>query len=131
MLPRCSLLFLQKERYYYQPVTNSLHFLQELLEIYWRGLRRPLPFFPESSFSYITELKESNLSKKALERALATWQGTGYQTSNQNRSESQDDYYQLCFKNIENTTSLFDQEFEALAQQILIPLLDNRSVEKF
>lgn len=101
----------------YAPVANSRELLEKLLAIYWSGLSKPLPFFPETSFRYAEQvLRQGAPPEKALAAAEAKW------TGNFHRGEGRDLSYQLCFK----AGNPLDAEFERLAVTVFGPLLDCR-----
>jgi len=98
----------------YPPVEGSEKILERLLDTYWKGLTRPLHFFPESSWAYVDNLGKGKGEEKALENARAKWIGSDY-----NRGEGEDCYYQLCF----SKTDPLDKEFRTLAVEVLNPIL--------
>jgi exodeoxyribonuclease V gamma subunit len=97
--------------------------LSELLEAYWQGLRKPLPFFPQSSFAFALPAGKS--AKTAEERALAVWEGDP--DSDFNQGEKEDPYFRLCFG---GRPVPEEKEFQNLATQIVSPLLKNQQLEK-
>jgi len=102
----------------YAPLRKGEAVLTRLLEIYWEGLRRPIPFFPESSFRYGEEmLDKKNDRMKALEAASKKWEGGERQ-----RGEKEDASYRICFRG----ESPLDVEFERLTREILEPLFSHR-----
>ena len=99
----------------FSPLKNSEEVLAKLLQTYWEGLARPVHFFPRSSWEYVQMLVQRNKSKEvALRRACNTWVGSEYQPG-----ESEDAYYQLCFRN----TDPLDSEFQNIATKTFGPLL--------
>jgi exodeoxyribonuclease V gamma subunit len=106
----------QRERLYYEfePVEEGEEILEGLLNRYWEGLRRPLHFFPESSWAYAQEsLSKNRASEACLERARKVWE------SGWSRGEAEDLSYQLCF----GKGDPLDSAFESLAKEIFEPLL--------
>ncbi|MBW2107326.1 MAG: exodeoxyribonuclease V subunit gamma [Deltaproteobacteria bacterium] len=102
----------------YPPLPDARKRLQELLEIYWDGLTRPLPFFSESSWAYADQLVERKLPEdQALIAAWKQWWGDDWRPG-----ERQNPYYQLCFEG----TDPLGPEFTALAIQILSPIMANQ-----
>jgi len=102
----------------YPPVENSKEILKELLEIYWEGLSRPLQFFPESSWEYACSVLERSKSEsQAISNALDKWEGNDF-----NPGESEDVYYQLCFRE----GLPLDAEFRKTAKKIFAPILTYR-----
>jgi len=105
------------ERLYqeFAPVEDGEDILEGLLRRYWEGLREPLHFFPETSWTYA---RERLLKKKdpyvSLEKARKVWQATDW-----SRGESEDPHYRLCF----GKRDPLDPAFEELAEEIFAPLL--------
>jgi len=109
---------LEWEAWMYRPATDSLAPLVNLLEIYWSGLTSPPPFFPETSWVYAQRLLErGERSDKAREAARRKWQ------SDFARGESEDPYFDLCFRYIDP----LDGRFERLSLEIFSPLLKHQS----
>jgi exodeoxyribonuclease V gamma subunit len=99
----------------YGPVGRSEELLVKMLEAYWSGLKRPLHFFPESSWIYVQNLILKNRSaEEALQTARSVWTGDEFR-----RGESQDPYYRLCFK----TVDPIDSAFMTLSEVIFGPFL--------
>jgi exodeoxyribonuclease V gamma subunit len=101
--------------YEYEPVDGAEKIIEGLLKRYWEGLRDPLHFFPEISWSYA----EACLAKKkprewALEQARQAWEGDEW-----NVGEAAAPYHQLCF----SKSSPIDSEFEEIAVEVFEPLL--------
>ncbi|MFZ0448829.1 MAG: exodeoxyribonuclease V subunit gamma [Desulfatiglandaceae bacterium] len=116
-IPRQSTLLASDGCWIYSPVDSSRELLEHLGKIYLRGLEKPLPFFPDTSLAYAKAcLSEERHDADALERARARWIGNPYQPHS---GESEDDFYQLCFRQ----TDPFDDKFRALALEIFGPLL--------
>ncbi len=88
--------------------------LTELLELYWKGLRQPLKFFPQTSFAYAEALRKQ--AKDPMSAARSSWEGVSYRNI---KGEGEDDYYDLCFRN----TEPLDEEFQQTALKIFNPLL--------
>ncbi|MCJ7596358.1 MAG: exodeoxyribonuclease V subunit gamma, partial [Desulfobacterales bacterium] len=81
----------------YGPVEGSREILAGLLDLYWSGLRTPLPLFPESSWTFVHErLVKMRSSKEALSLARRVWEGSDY-----SRGEGEDPYYGLCFREVD------------------------------
>ena len=95
------------------PVTEPEVILQDLLQLYWQGLQKPLHFFPKSSLAYMEADEKQDPLKKARQR----WEGSDNQWG-----ESRDIYYQVVFRHQQP----LDADFEALSQQIFGPLLAQR-----
>jgi exodeoxyribonuclease V gamma subunit len=114
------------------PLADCQQQLLFLLDTYWQGLTRLLPFFPDTSFEFASQLyKKLGLKntepeqcppglyeetvEQVLNQALKTWQGNDYSLG----ELSTDPYYQLCFAN----TNPLTHEFVNLALGIYLPLL--------
>lgn len=91
--------------------------LELLLHLFWQGLSEPLHFFPETSLEYFNQMqKNPDDPQRALTYAGKKWLGSEY-----HRGESEDSYYQLCFKNLDP----MDKSFEQIAKRVYRPLLDS------
>jgi len=102
----------------YSPAANGAALLLGLLEHYWEGLQRPLPFFPRSSWAYARYVLEKGRPEgEALRKASETWAGDDYR-----RGESEDPYYHLCFR----ATDPLGDAFRRLAVDVFAPLLAHR-----
>jgi exodeoxyribonuclease V gamma subunit len=103
--------------WFFEPVEKGKEILEGLLDIYWEGLMRPLPFFPESSRDYGEDvLVRGRSPEEALVKARSTWRGGDY-----SRGEGEDPYSQLCFRAIDP----LETEFQELALRIFEPLLEH------
>jgi exodeoxyribonuclease V gamma subunit len=99
----------------YGPVENGAEVLAGLLERYWEGLQRPIPFFPRSSWTYARlVLEKGSPEGEALRKVSEAWAGDDYR-----RGEREDPYYHLCFRD----TDPLDDEFQRLAVDVFGPLL--------
>ncbi|CAB1072259.1 Exodeoxyribonuclease V gamma chain (EC [Olavius algarvensis Delta 1 endosymbiont] len=109
----------------FEPLTDSLPNLAVLLKLYQRGLESPLHFFPQSSFEYAEKVLVKSVPElTALSQAKSKWTGGGY--SKNIKAESQDPYYDLCFRQ----TDPFDEQFKQIAIAVFEPLLDHcRDIE--
>ncbi|MBU0728590.1 MAG: exodeoxyribonuclease V subunit gamma [Proteobacteria bacterium] len=103
----------------FSPLADPERILQELLNLYLDGLRRPVHFFPQTSQEYAKRISEGKEISAALEAAQGKWLGTYYP------GEGTDQYYGLCFKD----KNPLDRQFMDLAEQIFEPLL--ASMENF
>jgi exodeoxyribonuclease V gamma subunit len=77
--------------------------------MYWEGMRNPLHFFPSSSWIYAEALAKGKDEERAMRAARKEWLGDDY-----SHGESEDPYFQVCFKNIDP----LDEEFENLSREI-------------
>jgi exodeoxyribonuclease V gamma subunit len=98
----------------YPPVPDSEALLMGLLDLYWRGLQKPLHFFPHTSWVYAEAIGKKKKRTEALKRSRGVWEGSDF-----NRGEDQDPYYQVCFEHRDP----LDEEFETLAQNVFLPVL--------
>ncbi|MEJ2724966.1 MAG: exodeoxyribonuclease V subunit gamma [Deltaproteobacteria bacterium] len=122
--PRCTLLAgLEASRtgerrwlaWHFTPVTRSDGILYNLLCRYWEGLKRPLPFFPDSSWVYAKDrIERETPADQALQKARARWEGGPY-----NRGEREDLYYQQCF----GQRDCLDRAFQMVSEEIFRPMV--------
>jgi exonuclease V gamma subunit len=107
----------------FSPVKEAPAILAHLLEIYWRGLSRALPFFPATAFKYANaELSPSKYSKSSpLEKARRVWNGSKW---NDGRPEKNDRYYAFCFPDPDPLNG----EFTDLALEVFGPMLRNAAL---
>ncbi|RPI78576.1 MAG: exodeoxyribonuclease V subunit gamma, partial [Desulfobacteraceae bacterium] len=104
--------------YRFAPVEQSREILTGILEKYRQGLRKPLLFFPQTSFEYGQSVLEKGFDREeALSRARNIWEEDDYRSG-----ERQDPYYARCF----GETDPLDREFEDLAVEVFGPLLEHR-----
>ncbi len=96
------------------PVADGEGLLLRLLEMYWRGLTAPLPFFPETARAYIASLRKEKSDAEALKAAGRVW------ASDRGYAEGQDPYFSFCF---DGPDPLGD-DFRELAAAVLGPLLE-------
>lgn len=97
-----------------RPVADPRGVLHDIFGLYWQGLTRPLPFFPESAVAYAGTARHP----WDLERARGRWDD-GY---NDYPGEGRDPHFRLCF----GSADPFDAEFERVARLLLEPLLQHR-----
>jgi exodeoxyribonuclease V gamma subunit len=124
--PHASYLFGFEERnqeraavgYCFQPVLESTVILNRILKKYRQGLRRLLPFFPQTSYEYGRAVLEKKLDQdEALLKARLIWEEDEFRSG-----ERQDPYYERCF----GERDVLDREFQELALEIFEPLLKHR-----
>jgi exodeoxyribonuclease V gamma subunit len=77
----------------FAPVADPQGCLTGLLDLYWRGLHQPLPFFPETSREYQERVGRGESQPEALARALVKWEGSEHATG-----EGEEPYRQLCYR---------------------------------
>jgi len=93
--------------------------LAGLLDLYWKGLTRPLKFFPQTSWAYAEAAlkRESGRSKQdPAAVARASWEGSSF---NRVPGECEDAYFDLCFRNADP----LDEEFRQTARAVFELLL--------
>ena len=91
--------------------------LLALLESYWEGLRRPLPFFPESSMALARCLRGGGDDAKALKLGRVKWAGSRFVPG-----EGEDLHIAYCFRGLEDP---LDQAFIEWSRRLIFPLLDH------
>lgn len=113
-------------RFVFLPVAEAGARLQELLEVYGKGMRSVLRFFPETSLAYAEVWRKLGPSEAAGSRALAAagrkWSRMG---GFGGPGEEEDLHFRYCFRGLE----VLDKEFAALALAVYGPLLDHRREE--
>jgi exodeoxyribonuclease V gamma subunit len=103
--------------YEIDPVQNPEEFLEHLLQVYWKGLSELVPFFPATSYKYAHLLLEKEiLEYDALENARKTWEGNDF-----NAGESNDLYFDLCFRKIDP----LNDEFQRISTEIFGPIFEH------
>jgi exodeoxyribonuclease V gamma subunit len=116
--PRHSFLICKDKGVQFEPLTDSLPILKALLRIYRQGLEIPLHFFPLSSFEFAEKvLRKTKPESAALLMAKNKW--TGSEFAKNAGPESQDPYYDLCFRHFDP----LDEQFMKMAITIFEPLL--------
>ena len=102
------------------PAPDPLPVLKGLLECYWSGLRRPLKFFPQSSYAFaaadykVATGKRGRTDKAPLDFAEESWHGNDFTDG-----EREDEYFAIFFRGQDT----LDGEFEANARAVFYPLL--------
>jgi len=77
----------------FSPLSDAAEHLHKLLDLYWQGLRYPLPFFARASHVYVAARGRGKTEEKALQAAAATLWGSDF-----NAGEwCQNPYLQRCF----------------------------------
>jgi exodeoxyribonuclease V gamma subunit len=88
--------------------------LERLVELYFKGLRRAIHFFPETSLAFY----DAKDSESAHAKAADKWEGNEYLKL---RGESHDPYNQICFRGKDP----LDDEFSTFSEDIYGPLFDH------
>ncbi len=89
--------------------------LETLLALYWQGLMRPLPFFPESSLEYTVRRGKGGDHAAALSAAAGKWEAFKY-------PEKDDPWYCICFR---RESPLKVDAFGPTALAVFNPLLES------
>jgi exodeoxyribonuclease V gamma subunit len=91
--------------------------LSALLDLYWKGLTAPLPFFPITSWRYAEARVQKGKSRlAALEEARRSWQTSDFITG-----EADEPHYQLAFRGADP----LDDAFEDLALEVYVPVFEH------
>ena len=99
-------------------MADSRRILQDLLALFRRGLMQPIHFFPDSSYDYAEHLlKKTASEQKALNKARRKWIGSEF--AKYAKGESEDPYYDLCFRQ----SAPLDEAFKDIAVRVFSPLL--------
>jgi len=99
----------------YGPPANPAETLEKLLALYWRGLTKPLPFFPDSSLEYAIRYGKTKDPALALAAASGKWDAFQY-------PESDDPWYRICFR---RESPLKDEAFGPAARAVFDPLVES------
>jgi exodeoxyribonuclease V gamma subunit len=114
--PLSSILIGKESMQAYPPVEGSGLLLQELLALYWRGLREPLPFFPRSSHAFAKAVIDPAEKRDPQRQANVEW-----------KEERSDPYIALAFRNIPIP---LDTAWQNLALKVFEPLIKVRTETK-
>jgi exodeoxyribonuclease V gamma subunit len=111
----------------YRPCEEASAKLEQLLQLYWQGLRQPLKFFPRSSRAFAEAEHKLATNPKSRARPLADalkqWEGNEF---NHVSPERDDLSFNLCF----GEESPLDEEFVTLARQVFAPVLQHETEEE-
>ncbi len=105
------------ETWEFNHIDNSETILLGLLELYYKGLTNPLPFFPEASFAYLKKFHKEQDKDLALIAAEKKLVGDEYSSGDLN-----DAYQNLCFKD----SSCLNKKFIETATAVYEPIIKNR-----
>jgi exodeoxyribonuclease V gamma subunit len=100
--PRESLLLCKDLSFSLAPLDDAAAILGDLLDLYREGLTRPLPFFPQVSWLYLTE---------SMDKAEARWSGSDHAPI---PAESAEPSFSICF----GDTNPLDWEFCELSRRV-------------
>ena len=101
----------------YRSVTDAAGILEELLGLYWQGLRLPLHFFPDTSFAYTESFLDKADESKAMKAASRIWNGGNGRPGECGR----DKYYPVVFRD----SDPMDEWFTELSIKVCKPLLEH------
>lgn len=115
---RHTILFGKEETWVFEPLEAGEKVLADLFQFFFRGLRFPLSFFPETSMTFAVQVLERGRREDlSLLEARRTWLGSEFL-----RGESSDPYYNLCFRHVD----ALDNAFRETAIAVYGPLLKAR-----
>ena len=102
----------------FRPVDEAREILATMLDLYTRGLREPLRFFPNTSWEFAKQkLRPSKTSKKSPQQAAEqAWLGSNYTPG-----EADNAWLQLAWRGIDQP---LDADFEAIATAVFGPMFD-------
>jgi exodeoxyribonuclease V gamma subunit len=109
----------EDKAYRYSPVEQPEKYLRIYLNSYFKGLRQPIHFFPESSLLYAERMASGKETDKAMRVAAGKWAAFEF-------GEKDNPYYELCFKEIDP----LDDEFRKLATTLYEPMLKHENTVK-
>jgi exodeoxyribonuclease V gamma subunit len=105
--------------YKYNSIIENSHYLADLLDLYWQGLSKPLPFFPNTSYVFARQIYKGHSEQEALHKAASEWEGNSFNL----RGEKNDPYNLLYCKNF----ILADNRlFMDTAKRIYLPALEHQ-----
>lgn len=113
---RTSMLVCQDAQLELASLENAHDTLLNYLDLYWQGLKSPLPFFPKSSYAYAIKHYQGKTSQQAMSAARVKWQGSPPYAP----GENQDPYLNLCFSHQDP----LDERFKTTALNVFLPLLE-------
>jgi exodeoxyribonuclease V gamma subunit len=119
--PRTSFFFCKDVAFRFSPADQSGALLEDLLGLYRQGLEAPIHFFPETAYEYAAQkISSSKSDQAALAKASQKWSG-GDPPGKYARAESEDRYYNLCFRR----SNPLDDQFRETALTVFKPLLEH------
>ena len=98
------------------PVAEPQRWLDRLLDCYRQGLRRPLPFYPGTSWAYVQTFVRKADPMAAISAAQAKWLGNDRQPGDRDKP-----YQRLLY----GAGEMLDQEFIDTSLVLLQPLLEH------
>lgn len=112
---RTTSLYFRDGAWRFAPVADARRRLASLLGLFEEGLCRPLHFFAVSSEAYARARAGGADEAGAMKRANRAW------SDEFRRSESDDPYLRLCFRD----QSPLDESFCSLSEAVWLPLFDS------
>ena len=103
--------------------------LGRLLQLFWRGLRDPLRFFPRSSLVLAERTLKPKGNLSALELAQKKWRRSPeqWEPDQGEKPEADDRFFRFVFRNVADP---LDEEFERLALEVFAPAIKAMRNEK-
>ena len=101
------------------PVADAEKLLHQLAALYWDGLSRVLPFFPESSYAYAAKYHKDGNRDAALREAHKAWDENEFT----GRGEETNPHHRLVCRG----TDPLNEAFTALAEAVFLPLLAHQA----
>ncbi len=93
--------------------------LSDLTELFFKGLEKPLHFFPLSSYTYAESIVRKAMPLgKAFNNALKAWKSTEFM-----KKESKELHYDFCF----SCVNPLNAEFKEVALKVFLPILEQLS----
>jgi exodeoxyribonuclease V gamma subunit len=124
-LPQRSVLVHEKRTWKLDAVEKPEDILEDLVTLYRKGTREPLPFFPDTSYGYAESIDSGKTDEQALKAARKLMTGSGSNRGEKwNKGDLDDPYNSRCFT-IERINLI---EFKALSMRVFGPFLE--AVEK-
>jgi exodeoxyribonuclease V gamma subunit len=107
--------------YEFPPTRKAREILNELLGLYWRGLREPLRLFPRTSWKFVEKVSAGTKKESAWFSVRPEWEGN--RNDPNSRGEEKDSYIQLAFR---NTANVLDEEWERISLRVFGPIFSAR-----
>jgi exodeoxyribonuclease V gamma subunit len=105
--------------YEFAPIRNAKEVLADLLALYWRGLCRPLPLFPRTSWTFTERIVAGKSEENARYAAGQIWRGN----ERDGRGEREDPYIRLAFLSVDDPLG---QEWEKISRSVFAPIFSQR-----
>ncbi len=106
----------KKDVFRLEPVEEPEKYLRDLIELFVEGQRRPLPFFPESSWAYAEKCKGTPTADPPVRIC-----GTAWKDEYHERGDAYDAAVRTAFRGIDP----LDQKFADIACCVFGPILSN------